>query len=237
MLGGGKPQWTFLQHNGPMFPPEYKPHRKPIIVNGKEIILTPLAEEYATMYAKFLDTDYINNSKFNKNFWLDFKPTITNYDIDNLQSIDFSIIKKYLDEQKQKKLNLTKEEKINIKNKQDKLEQPYKFCIIDGTQQQVGNFKIEPPGIFLGRGDHPKIGRIKKRITYKDVTINLSKDAKIPDGDWGEVINDNSVIWLATWVEEITGKNKYIFTSLDSFFKSKSDEDKFDLAKQLKKKS
>jgi hypothetical protein len=34
-----------------------------------------------------------------------------------------------------------------------------------------------------------------------------------------------------------TGKNKYIFTSLDSFFKSKSDESKFNLAKQLKKKA
>jgi hypothetical protein len=23
MVGGGKPQWTVLQHNGPMFPEEY----------------------------------------------------------------------------------------------------------------------------------------------------------------------------------------------------------------------
>jgi hypothetical protein len=37
-------------------------------------------------------------------------------------------------------------------------------------------------------------------------------------GNWGGVIHDNTVIWLATWKEEITGKNKYIFTSLDSFF-------------------
>jgi DNA topoisomerase-1 len=120
------------------------------------------------------------------------------------------------------------------------LEEPYKFCIIDGVQQQVGNYKIEPPGIFLGRGSHPKIGRIKKRIMPSDVTINLSKDAPVPklphDMKWGEVIHDSSVIWLASWKEEITGKNKYIFTSLDSFFKSKSDQDKFDLARQLKRK-
>jgi DNA topoisomerase-1 len=135
---------------------------------------------------------------------------------------------------------MTKEEKEKIKKKQDDLDEPYKFCIIDGVQQQVGNFKIEPPGIFLGRGTHPKIGRIKKRITPEDVIINLSKDATVPvikDHKWKEVIHDHSVIWLASWKEEITGKNKYIFTSLDSFFKSKSDESKFDLARQLKKKA
>ena len=68
----------------------------------------------------------------------------------------------------------------------------------------------------------------------------MSKDAPVPklphDMKWGQVIHDQSVIWLASWKEEITGKNKYVFTSLDSFFKSKSDQDKFDLARQLKKK-
>ena len=141
--------------------------------------------------------------------------------------------------EKDKKLALTKEEKESIKKKQDENDEPYKFCIIDGVQQQVGNFKIEPPGIFLGRGTHPKIGRIKKRIMPEDVIINLSSDATIPKPNisghtWAKVIHDKSVIWLASWKEEITGKNKYIFTSLDSFFKSKSDESKFDLARKLK---
>jgi DNA topoisomerase-1 len=238
MLGGGKPQWTVLQHNGPMFPPEYIAHKTPVIVNGKEIVLPPLAEEYATMYSRFIDTDYINNNTFKKNFWKDFKPTITN--INSLDDIDFTPIKKYLDLEKDKKANMSKEMKEDIKKNQDTLEEPYKYCIIDGVQQQVGNYKIEPPGIFLGRGTHPKLGRIKKRVMPSDVTINLSKDAPVPtlsrDMKWGEVIHDTSVIWLASWKEEITGKNKYVFTSLDSFFKSKSDQDKFDLAKQLKRK-
>jgi len=237
MFGGGKPQWTFLQHNGPLFPPPYKPHRVPIIVNNEEIILTPLAEEYATMYARFIDTDYVNNPKFKKNFWFDFKSTVANLNIDNLDDIDFSLIKKHLIKEKEKKNNMSPEEKENLKKKQDALEEPYKYCIIDGVQQQIGNYKIEPPGIFLGRGEHPKIGRIKKRITEEDVIINISKDAKIENRNWKEIIHDNSVIWLATWVDDITGKNKYIFTSLDSFFKSKSDESKFNLAKQLKRKA
>ena len=81
---------------------------------------------------------------------------------------------------------------------------------------------------------------IKKRITPEDVTLNLDKEAPVPKinvpGKWGNIINDNSVIWLATWKDDITGKNKYVFTSMESVFKSKSDESKFDLAKKLKRK-
>ena len=112
---------------------------------------------------------------------------------------------------------------------------PYKYIIIDGARQKVGNYKIEPPGIFMGRGDHPKLGKIKRRINPEDVTINLDKDATVPKpnvgGNWKKIIHDNNVIWLATWVDEITGKNKYVFTSMESIFKSESDEKKFDLAK------
>lgn len=243
MFGGGKPQWTVLQHNGPMFPPEYEPHKIPVIINGKEIILSKQAEEYATMFARFIDTDYMQNNTFKKNFWKELKRVLpSDLNIVSLDQIDFSLIKNYLIMEKNKKDKMSKEEKELAKKKQTELEDPYRYCIIDGVQQQVGNFKIEPPGIFLGRGTHPKIGMIKKRITPKDVTINLSKDATIPNPNisgysWGEVVHDQSVIWLASWKEEITGKNKYVFTSLDSFFKSKSDESKFDLAKQLKKKA
>ena len=28
-------------------------------------------------------------------------------------------------------------------------------------RQKIGNFKTEPPGLFRGRGDHPKQGKIK----------------------------------------------------------------------------
>ena len=73
LIGAGKPQWTVFRHNGPMFPPEYEPHKTPILYKGEETILTPLVEEYATLYAKYIGTDYIERSKFNKNFFKDFK--------------------------------------------------------------------------------------------------------------------------------------------------------------------
>ena len=239
--GGSKPQWTTLIHNGPLFPLPYKPHKIPVIINNESVILPPLAEEYATMFARYLDTPYMESNIFKKNFWKDFKSTLNIKNIKNIDEIDFSLIKKYLIIEKHKKDELSKEEKLKIKHIQDEYEEPYKYCIINGSKQQVGNYKIEPPGIFLGRGTHPKLGTIKKRTFPEDITINLSKEAPIPKPNleghkWGQVLHDTSVIWLASWKENISGKNKYIFTSLDSVFKSKSDESKFDLAKQLKKK-
>lgn len=239
--GGDKPQWSVLKHNGPMFPPIYIPHKTEILVKGQLTILNPLAEEYGTMYSKYLDSEYIKSSNFKKNFWKDFKDSVKYLNVNSLDDFDFTNYKKYLDKIKEQKTLISKEEKETIKEKQLEEEEPYRYCIIDGVQQKIGNFKIEPPGIFLGRGTHPKLGRIKKRTNPEDVVLNLDKEAKIPEpnvpGKWGGVIHERSVIWLATWKEEITGKNKYVFTSLDSFFKSKSDEEKFDLARSLKKKA
>ncbi len=247
LYGGGGPQWTTLIHNGPMFAPLYEPHNIPILINNQKVHLSGLAEEYITLYARYIDTEYVKNPKlsnrFNKNFLKDWSKVLPNHiakNVINMSEIDVTDIKKHLDKIKEHKLNMTKEHKEKIKKEQDILEEPYKYCFINGGKMKVGNYKIEPPGIFLGRGDHPKLGRVKKRINPEDVIINISKDAPIPKpnvaGEWEKVMHNNEVVWLATWVDNISGKNKYVFTSMDSIFKSKSDLDKFDLARKLKKK-
>jgi len=52
-------------------------------------------------------------------------------------------------------------------------EEKYAYCYIDGVKVKVGNFRIEPTGIFMGRGTHPKIGKIKPYVYPEDVTINI----------------------------------------------------------------
>ena len=51
----------------------------------------------------------------------------------------------------------------------------YGFCIMDGHKEKIGNFNIEPPGLFRGRGDHPKQGMLKRRVMPEDVIINCSR--------------------------------------------------------------
>ena len=40
------------------------------------------------MFARFIDTKYMESSTFKKNFWKDFKPTL-NISVDTLNNIDF----------------------------------------------------------------------------------------------------------------------------------------------------
>jgi len=50
---------------------------------------------------------------------------------------------------------------------------------MDGHKEKIGNFRIEPPGLFRGRGDHPKQGMLKRRTMPEDVIINCSKYVQI----------------------------------------------------------
>ena len=93
-------RWDKLHHNGPMFPDEYIPHHIPILYNNKKIVLNAEAEEFATIYAKYINTEYIKNKKFNKNFWNDWKTYLKNPEITNLENCNFSLILKHVLEQK-----------------------------------------------------------------------------------------------------------------------------------------
>ncbi len=244
---GGKPKknWTTLIHNGVLFAPEYIHHQTPVIYKGANIVLSPEAEEMATIYAKYIDTEYIKTSKFNKNFWHDWKQILkkTTHEenkIEFLADCDFSLIHKYILKKRENVKAVSKEEKEVIKKKRDEEEKKYKTAIVDGKEQPVGNYRMEPPGIFIGRGCHPKLGKIKSRIMPEDIIINISKGVPIPilpsGHKWKQVIHDHSVEWLASWKDTITGKIKYVWLGSHSDLRSKNDQEKFDLARKLKKK-
>ncbi|XBI59160.1 hypothetical protein VPH35_040280 [Triticum aestivum] len=104
----------------------------------------------------------------------------------------------------------------------------------------VGNFRVEPPGLFRGRGEHPKMGRLKRRIRPSDITINIGEEAPvpvcpIPGESWKEVKHDNTVTWLACWNDPINEKDiKYVFLAASSSLKRQSDKEKYEKARKLK---
>lgn len=246
---GGKnnnePKWDTFSHNGVLFPEPYKPHEIPLIYDNKKIVLKPNSEEYATIYAKFTETEYVKNKIFNKNFfndWLKILKAEEHNEIQDFSLCDFSLILKHLLDYKETKKNLSKEEKQKEKEHKDKFEEKFKIAYVDGKEQATGNFRIEPPGIFLGRGCHPKAGKIKKRIYPEDITINIDTKSPIPPlpsfyskHKWGKIIHDNTLEWLCSWKDNITGKVKYVWLGAKSDFKAKSDENKFDMARKLAK--
>jgi len=240
---GNKPKWKTFKHNGVMFPEPYKPHKIPIIYEDEKIVLDPISEEYATIYAKFTDTEYIKNKTFTKNFFNDWKIYLKKggfSKISELNKCNFKLIYDYLIKIKEEKLNISKEEKEENKERKDEEEKKYKIAFVDGKEQMVGNFRMEPPGIFMGRGCHPKAGKIKKRILPEDITLNIDKESKIPelpsfykDKKWGKIIHDNTLEWLASWKDTITDKVKYVWLGNKSDFKAKSDLNKFETARKL----
>ena len=60
-----------------------------------------------------------------------------------------------------------------IKEENEKLLKEYGFCVMDNHRERIANFKIEPPGLFRGRGNHPKMGMLKRRIMPEDIIINM----------------------------------------------------------------
>ncbi|XP_029815117.1 DNA topoisomerase I, mitochondrial [Manacus vitellinus] len=125
-----------------------------------------------------------------------------------------------------------------LKEEADKIQEEYGYCILDGHREKIGNFKTEPPGLFRGRGDHPKMGMLKKRIMPEDVVINCSRDSKIPEPPeghkWKEVRFDNTVTWLASWTENIQNTLKYIMLNPSSKLKGEKDWQKYEVARRLK---
>ena len=229
-----KKKWTTLEHNGVLFPPEYVMNEVPVIYNGKKIVLSPEAEESANLYAKFIESDYIKNSVFRKNFWNDWKKILgSDHEIKDLVGCDFGLIYEHL-------LKIKEEKKLIPKNTDTSLEDKYKTAVVDGKPQPVGNYRVENPSLFLGRGCNPHLGKIKKRVYPEDITINISKSAKVPEPlpnhQWGAVIHDNTVEWLASWKDNINGKMKYVWLGAHSDQKALHDKEKFDLARKLKKK-
>ncbi|KAI1243671.1 DNA topoisomerase I, partial [Lamprotornis superbus] len=158
--------------------------------------------------------------------------------IQDLDKCDFREIHKYFVDKNEARKALSKEEKQKLKEEADKIQEEYGYCILDGHREKIGNFKTEPPGLFRGRGEHPKMGMLKKRIMPEDVTINCSRDSKIPEPPeghkWKEVRFDNTVTWLASWTENIQNTLKYIMLNPSSKLKGEKDWEKYEVARRLK---
>ncbi|XP_042501550.1 DNA topoisomerase 1 alpha-like isoform X1 [Macadamia integrifolia] len=234
-------KWTTLVHNGVIFPPPYKPHGIKMLYNGQLIDLTPEQEEVATMFAVMKDTDYATKPRFIENFMNDWRQILgKNHIIKKFELCDFTPIYEWHQREKEKKKQMSTEEKKAVKEEKLKLEEKYMWAIVDGVKEKVGNFRVEPPGLFRGRGEHPKMGKLKRRICPSDITINIGKDAAVPEcpipGErWKEVKHDNTVTWLAFWNDPINPREfKYVFLAASSSLKGQSDKEKYEKARLLK---
>lgn len=235
-------KWTTLEHKGPVFDPGYTPlpDNVPFYYNSEKVRLCPESEEVMTFYARMLDHDYTKKDVFNNNFFNDWRKFMTDAEktkIRDLKKCDFSHVYEYFKKKSEERKAMSKEEKKALKEESAKIKKDYGFCIWDGHKQPIGNYKIEPPGLFRGRGEHPKMGMVKRRTRPEDVIINCGKDSKIPSPPvghkWKEVRHDNMVAWLASWTENVQGNTKYVMLNAASRVKGERDWQKYEKARKL----
>nr|CAJ2472208.1 unnamed protein product [Leishmania braziliensis] len=238
----GERRWETLSHNGVLFPPEYEPHGISIFYDGREFKMTPEEEEVATMFAVMKEHDYYRMEAFRRNFFESWREILDKrqHPIRRLELCDFEPIYQWYLAEREKKLNRTKEEKKSIKEKQDMDAEPYRYCMWDGRREQVANFRVEPPGLFRGRGKHPLMGKLKARVQPEGITINIGETAEVPvppaGHKWGAVQHDHTVTWLAMWRDSVVGNAKYVMLAASSSVKGQSDMMKFEKARKLKDK-
>ena len=233
-------KWRTLQHNGILFPPDYEAKGIKIKIKGETVDLDLNQEEMIYQWAKKKDTAYAQDKVFQKNFTGDFAKTLSSkFQNISYQDIDFSQAYKIVDKEKDLKEMMTKEEKKELaakrKELREKLVQKYGKAIMDSKEVEVANYMAEPPGIFIGRGEHPLRGRWKPRITTKDVTLNLGKEAIVPEGNWGKIVHDKDSMWLAGWTDNLTEKRKYVWLADTAGLKQDRDKAKYEKAVKLSK--
>lgn len=245
-------KWTTLSHNGPYFDHlahPYEPHNIPILYDGKKIKLTPEEEKVATLYARRIYQEksagttaikHLESKVFQNNFFKGFKKYLTPEHrkiITDFSKISFSPIVKYIEDQKSGATELTKQEKNKKKEVAKEIQKIHGFATVNGVVESVGNFRMEPAGLFLGRGANVNRGKIKPDIEPEEVTINIGKGEKIPKlpkgRNWKEIVHDHTAEWLAKWKDHITGKDKYMRIGAKSQFKGKNDYKKYEKARKL----
>ncbi len=250
---GESKKWDTLEHNGPYFThlmEPYVPHKAPLVYEGKKYVLEPEEERIANFYARRLISEqggtitiFLTQDKvFNDNYWKDFKTYLTPEHkkiFKDFEKVDFKFIVKKLNDQKEADKNISDKEKETKKVKTAEKKADYGFAIINNIKEPVSNFVVEPAALFLGRGQNPNRGKVKRDIEPEEVTINVGQDALIPvppEGhEWKKVIHDNTLAWIASWRDPISNELKYVYLGAEGQLKGKSDLIKYEKARKLNK--
>jgi DNA topoisomerase IB len=210
-------QWVSMEHAGVSFPEPYQPHHVPLYYNGEPVTLTSAQEEAATFFAA-TDPDgmHLGNPTtakiFIDNFFQDFLSMLgKKHVIREFAKCDFGPMRRHLAEQKMIKKAVTDAERRAAKDDRSTVLHQFGYAIVDGHLERVGNYNMEPPGAFRGRGAHPKMGQLKHRVRPEQVSLNLSEHAPVPrcpvpGHAWSDVRHDPKGQWLATWKENINNQ-------------------------------
>lgn len=237
---GKKARWQTLSHAGVAFPPAYSPKGFSAKFRGKSFQLSPAQEEMLWAIARKQETPYLADPAFTENFMSDFRKTLpAEYSRLKFSEIDMPEIAKAASDERAAKEAMTKEEKALLakarKDARDKLQAVYGFAEVDGKRVERSGYVVEPAGLFMGRGAHPMRGRWKPQAEQQEIILNLGESAQIPPGKWKATVNDHTSTWLASWMDRLSERMKYMWLSDLSEIRQQNDLKKYEKAGALAK--
>ena len=248
---GGK-KWTSIRQRGPYFTHIMQPDKflgASLKYEGKDYKLSSKEEKVASFYAKriisekgggVIEEKTKKDKVFNTNFWNDFKKYLSNEHkriFKDFNKIGWDNIVEKIKAEKER--GITKEEATAKKIANAEKEKEYGYAILDGNKAKLDNYTVEPAGIFMGRGEQPNRGKIKKEVEPEDVTLNIGKKDHKPPAPkghkWGGFVSDQNATWIARYKDSITGDMKYVRFAVQGKFKGQSDLEKYEKARKLEK--
>ncbi len=187
--------------------------------------------------AKKKDTPYVQDPVFLTNFMSDFVKVLPPWcKGTKFESVDFSDFYKLVDGEKAAKDSATKEEKKALaasrKERREALRAKFGKAVLDGKEVDIANWVVEPPGLFMGRGQHPFRGRWKPRVEQSEIVLNLGESAPVPPGGW-KVVHDHNSMWMARWMDKLTEKEKYVWLHETSPLQQSRNKAKYDKAAKV----
>ena len=189
--------WVTMRHKGVNLPPLYTPTGK-IKYKGEYIPLPPLCEEYLVYWFR-LKLIHRNDPVVQQNFLKDIKKIQGKARITDDFLKDRSIRAQCI----KMGHNFTYREKVS------------NIVKVDNVKYSVNN-NIDIPGVFIGKGNHPSRGKIKRRVQTKDITVNGTCPSKAHDGQsWGHRVQSNESYYIACWKDPLFNKMKYIYVTSD----------------------
>jgi len=226
-----------LVHKGVIVPDPPAYQQLTIHFRGVDHLLTPKQEEMALAWVKKIGTEYVEDPLFARNFFGDFSKALGVDPPLKPGEVDFQEVIAVVARERMAREAMTKEERKALaarrKMAREELKEIYGHAQADGERIELAGYLVEPSGIFMGRGKHPLRGRWKEGACKSDITLNLSPDAPVPEGDWAEIVWQPESLWVARWPDKLTGKIKYIWLHDSAPIKQAREEQKFSKAIEL----
>ncbi len=239
-----KAKFSSLKHNGPVFPKEEN-YRTEVKINGEMNQFNFESSLMLRAWARVCKRPYGKDKIFIKNFRDDLfvvleregflDDSIVKDDFPN--KWNFDPIFEDFEREKNIEKSMTPERKKQLKKESEEIKEKYGYAEVDGERYELGNFYIEPAGIFIGRGNHPLRGKWKSAIRPEDIVINCTGEPPEPPTGhkWGGVIDNRNAYQTAYWRVPTCSSLKRIVFSRSSPIVHKNDEMKFEIGRQLLK--